>query len=294
MRCDIGLARWDVVKSPFRYRRMVAVAIAAAAIAVLTARPALGDGWIPPAGTGVVEPMLRFSFGDTSFPANSFSTATSPSSSEQETQIRIVGEQGLGDGWSVDYDLRYGFLRHWKVKNGVTLVESNSGLQDQRVGLNYGLTQGQDFADAIGFGVVAPGSPGTGAPALDSGQWAVEPIYRVGFKPGFWGLTASADVEPRIFLDGGATQFRTHLEIGAPIFHDVIIAGKLFFVRSAQMSGYNSLRDRGELYNLLRLGVEAKFRLTDTIEPVIAYEDGIAGMGGHAAQRFTVGLQIRY
>ncbi len=30
-------------------------------------------------------------------------------------------------------------------------------------------------------------------------------------------LAGSFDLEPHIFLDGGVTQFRTHLKVGAPV-----------------------------------------------------------------------------
>ncbi|MDE2133694.1 MAG: hypothetical protein KGM97_04460 [Alphaproteobacteria bacterium] len=275
-----------------RFLRITAAVCAA--LPALICGPARAGAWIPAAGAGELEPMVRYFFADQSFPQDSFSTATLPSTKEHGTQIRLLGEHGLGDGFSLDYDLRYGFLYSSKVKNGVTVVDTNDGLQEQRIGLNYGLTQDKDFADSIGLGVVFPGSSAAKSPALDNGHWAVEPMYRIGFNPGLWQLSGNLDVEPRIFLDGGVTQFRTHLEISVPAIQRVRLAGVLFFVRSARMGGYNDLRDRGELYNLLRLGIEAKFHLTDSIEPVLAYENNVAGMGGHASQRFTFGVKISY
>ncbi len=273
-----------------RWLRIMSAAFAA----VLTTTLAQAGGCIPSQSTGFIEPMIRYSFGDQSFPANSFSTATHPSSNEQKTQLRLLGEHGLGDGFSLDYDLRYVFGRRSELKKGVDVVKTNNGLQDQRIGLNYGLTQDADFADAIEIGLVVPGSSSEKSPTLDSGHWAIEPVYVLGFKPGFWNLTGHLDVASRIFLDGGAMQFRTHLEIGAPVFDGVHLAGKLFFVRTAQMGGFSNLYDKGELYDLLRIGVEARLPLTSNIEPVLAYEDGIAGIGGHAEQRVTVGVRLCY
>jgi hypothetical protein len=271
----------------------VALAICASLPALFPAAARAG-AWLPAAGSGDVEALLRYDYADRQFPANSFSGATLPGSSEHKTQIRLLGEQGLGGGFSLDYDLRYGFLYRSKVRNGIRTVVTNDGLQDQKIGLNYGLTQDTGFADAIGLGVVLPGSSATGSPGLDSGQWAAEPVYRLGFKPGFWNLTTDFDIGTRIFMDGGAAQFRTHLEIRVPVVHGLHLAGKLFFVRSARLGAYNDLRDHGELYNLFRVGIEAAFHLTDHVEPVLAYEDDVAGAGRHASQRFTIGVKINY
>lgn len=268
--------------------------IAALSQVTLFLAPAHAGAWIPAAGTGEMEPMLRYSFADRAFPADSFSTTTQPSTKEHETQIRLRGEHGLGDGFSIDYDLRYGFLYRSKAKKGVTTVDTNDGLQDQRIGLDYALTQDEDFADALGLSITIPGSSAAKIPGLDSGHWALEPAYRIGFKPGFWHLTADLDLGSRVFTDGGVAQFRSHLEVAAPVFHRLRLAGKLFFVRSARLGGYDDLRDHGELYNLLRVGVEAKYRISDGVEPFVGYETGLAGMRGHASQRFTIGIKIKY
>ncbi|MDE2110140.1 MAG: hypothetical protein KGJ79_03280 [Alphaproteobacteria bacterium] len=273
------------------FRTKVVVFIA---VLVLIVGIAHAGGRIPDAGTGNVEPMLRYSFSNQVFPAASFSNITHLGTKERETQIRLIGEYGLGSGFSLDYDLRYAFLYRSKTKNGVAVVNTYSGLQDQRIGLNYGLAQSDDFSDTIGLGVVLPGNSIAKSPGVGTGHWALEPIYRIAFKPGFWHLSGDFDIGSRVFLDGGAAQFRTHLEIGAPIFNRVHLSGKLFFVRSARMNGYNDLRDSVERYDLLRLGIEAKFHLTDSVEPILAYETGIAGMGGHASQRFTLGMKISF
>lgn len=116
----------------------------------------------------------------------------------------------------------------------------------------------------------------------------------IGFKPGFWQMTGLWYVGPRIFTDGGIAQVRTELEVEAPVLHHLDLAGKVFYVRSAQLSSYNRLRDAGEVYNLLRLGVEARYKMADGFQPFVAYEDYVAGKGGHASQRVTIGIKVAY
>jgi len=245
-------------------------------------------------GHGYIEPMMRFSTASRSFPAGSFSTATAQSSNEHADQFRIVGEHGMGRRFSLDYDLRYANDTRSKTKHGVTTSTDGSGLEDGRIGLDYGVLQTKRLAEAAGLGVVFPGTSIDAASALSSGRWAVEPVYRLGFKPGFWNLTATLDVASRVFLDGGAAQFRANLEGSAPVFHRLNLIGKTFLVRSVRMSGYNEVRDRNELYNLLRLGVGARFLLTKHMKPIILYETDIAGMSQHAGQRITIGMKITY
>jgi hypothetical protein len=265
-------------------------------LGALLAAPTLAraGAWIPVSGSGEAEIMLRGSFADRSFPADSFSSTTHASSTEHKVQLRIRGEHGLGNGFSLEYDLRYGFLYRSKLKKHQLLVDTNDGLQDQRIGISYALTRKADFADAIGMSVVIPGSSAAKIPGLDSGHWALEPVYCIGFKPGFWHLTANLDAGSRIFTDGGVAQFRTHLELGAPVLHHLRLAGKLLFVRSARLAGFDYQRDHGELYNVLRAGVEAKYRVAAGIEPFLAYEYYLAGMGGHAHQRLAIGVKLKY
>jgi len=285
----------EALSRKFDMRRISRVMGAACgAILPLLVTQANAGAWIPAAGTGELTSMLRYSYADRSISAGSFSTRTSPSTKTHKTQIRLTGEHGLGNDFSLDYDLRYGFLSQSKTKKGITTVNNNDGFQDQRVGINYGLRQEKNFADAIGLGVVAPGNSGGSQPALDSGQWALEPIYRLGFKLGIADMTANVDFAARTFLDGGVTQFRTHIQLTAPISRRVHLIGKMFFVRTARMSNYDDSRDRGELYNLLRLGIGVQYRLTKTIEPVLAYESDIAGISRHADHRFTAGVKFKY
>jgi len=287
--CDRIFARDSRVRRALR-----ALSVAGGVILPLLMTHANAGAWIPAAGHGEVTSELRYSFADRSFPTGSFSSRTHPSTRGHKTQIRLTGEHGLGNGFSLDYDLRYGFLSQLKTKKGVTTAYDNDGFQDQRVGINYGMRQESAFADAIGLGVVAPGSSGAGQPALDSGQWALEPIYRLGFKPGIAGLTANVDFATRTFLDGGVMQFRTHVELMAPITRRIHLVGKVFFVRSARMRRYDDGRDRGELCDLLRLGIGIQYRLTKKVESVLAYDSDIAGMSRHADHRFTAGVKFKY
>ncbi len=261
---------------------------------LLGASRAEAGAYIPVAGSGDVSAMVRYAFGDQAFSPTSFSSSTSPSSKEEKTQLRVTGEQGLGNGFSLTYDLRYGFLYRSKTKHGHTTDNTNDGLQDEEVGLDYGLTQTDAFSDALGLSLIIPGSSAVKIPGLDSGQYALEPDYMIGFKPGFWDITGLWYAGSRVFTDGGIAQFRTELEIEAPVSPHLDLSGKVFYVRSAQLSGYNSLRDSGELYNLLRLGVEARYKMDDGLEPFVAYEDYVAGKGGHADQRFTLGIKISF
>ena len=286
-----------MICSCYRYLRSQAArhaAVVAMTILVFAAPQAHAEPWIPDAGSGEIVPMLRYDYADQAFPADSFSTATVPSSKENKTQIRVTGAHGLGDGFSLDYDLRYGFVYRSKTRNGITQVDTNDGLQDQKIGIGYGLTQTTKFADSVSLYVIIPGSSAARIPGLDSGHWALEADYAIGLKPGFRNVTATWEIGSRVFTDGGVAQFRTELEVGAPVLHDLRLAGTLFFVRSARLGAYDELRDQGELYNLLRTGVTAKYRLADRVEPFVAYEDYVAGMGGHASQRFTLGVTIKY
>lgn len=263
--------------------------------ALLLGAPAAEAGaYIPVAGSGDVEAMVRYAFGDQAFSPSAFSGATFPSSKEEKTQLRVTGEQGLGNGFSLTYDLRYGFLYRSKTKHGHTTDNTNDGLQDEEVGINYGLTQTNAFSDALGLSLIVPGSSAAKIPGLDSGQYALEPDYLIGFKPGFLNLTGLWYAGSRVFTDGGMVQFRTEFELEAPVLPRLDLAGKVFFVRSAQLSGYNSLKDAGERYNLLRLGVEARYRMRDGLEPFVAYEDYVAGKGGHADQRLTLGIKVSF
>ncbi len=261
---------------------------------MLRAPRAEAGAYIPAAGSGDVSAMVRYAFGDQAFSPTGFSSATYPSSKEEKTQLRVTGEEGLGSGFSLTYDFRYGFLYRSKTKHGHTTDNTNDGLQDEEVGLDYGLTQTDAFSDALGLSLIIPGSSAVKIPGLDSGHYALEPDYLIGFKPGFWDITGLWYVGPRVFTDGGIAQFRTELEIVAPVLPRLDLAGKVFYVRSAQLSGYNSLKDAGERYNLLRLGVEARYKMSDGLEPFAAYEDYIAGKGGHADQRFTLGIKISF
>ena len=72
--------------------------------------------WIPAGGTGTIKPMIRYSSGDRAFSASNFTTSAQPSSNKTQTQLRVTGEHGLGHRFSLEYDLRAGFLSESKVE----------------------------------------------------------------------------------------------------------------------------------------------------------------------------------
>lgn len=293
MRCQKLKSRARLFEAKM-LRGCCAGAAALATVFAMSISPAIAGAWIPAAGRGEVEPMLRYSFADRSFDATSFSSKTHRSTKEQAAQIRLTGDHGLGHRFSLVYDFRYAYLHQSKTKKGTTIVDTNKGLQDQLIGLNYGLMQRKDFADAVGLSIIYPGSPAGAHPALDCGQWALEPDYFIGFKPGFADLTADLAFGARVFLDGGVIQFRTHFKVSAPITLRTQLFGKLLFIRSVRMSGYNELRDRAERYDILRLGIGMQFRVTKNIDSILAYDEDVAGIAFHANHRFTIGVKVKY
>lgn len=254
--------------------------------------PAVADPWIPPAGSGVAKPMLRYFSGDTGFPANSFSSRTSPASKQDVIQFRIAGTLGLGHDLSLEYDLRGARVWESHTKHNHTITSTASGLQDQEVGLNYGLTQRKDFAQSIELNMVAPTGRSVPSPGLGSGRWAVEPDYQLGVKQG--PFSATLIVGPRIFLDGNATQFRTTLDVAVHVAPRLTLSSEVFFVRTVQQAHVLPPGAGGELYNLLRLGVAAEYRLTRRLRPFVAYERNLAGQNIHAGNRFILGVAIHF
>ncbi len=246
------------------------------------------------ANAGDVTPTVRYTTGDRSFPANAFSTATNPASTIRQTQIRVTGSNELADRFSFQYDLRYGFLYNEQVKAGIKVVSTKDGLQDQKAGLWYLLTPKADFSHSLGLSLIAPGRSGSGSPSLDSGHWALEPGYHGSSKLGFWNLTGALDVSSRVFTDGGVAQLRTHAEVSAPMMPRLRVTGSATLYRSGRLGSYDAPRDDGELSDLLRIGIQARYSVTDSIQPILGYERLLAGMGGHASDRFTVGIHYAY
>ena len=91
-----------------------------------------------------------------------------------------VGTQGLGDGWSLEYDLRGGRVRSFTDHHHVPRARISAGLQDEEIGLNRGLVQTKTFADSLELNLVIPAGRTKPAPSLGTGRWAVEPDFQAG------------------------------------------------------------------------------------------------------------------
>ncbi len=269
-----------------RNRKLAQTALAI--LAILGAGRASADPWIPSAGHGTVKPMVRLYSADSSFSASGFGTNTQPSSKLNINQFRIVGVAGLGHDLSLEYDLRAAQVR--SSRHGVTAT--NTGFQDQEIGLNYGLTQTPNFADSITLNVIAPTGAVKPPPPLGVGRWAIEPDAQFGLHHGPVNLSLIAG--PRFFLDGNAIQLRAETDLSARVTRRLTLLGSVFFVNTLQQSRVLPTAARGEDYNLLRLGIGAEYRITSNLRPFVEYEQYIAGKGMHAGQRITIGIAIHY
>ncbi len=270
-------------------------ALALASGAILAPLPARADPWVPAAGTGEIKPMLRYFDANTAFsPTGGFTSNTVSGPTETETQIRITGEHGLGHGFSLEYDLRDGFLRKTRVKGKKDITTSAAGLRDQEIGLNYGLTQRPDFADSVTFNVVLPTGTAGSLPALGTGRWAVEPDFQIGtrFAGGHAHLTGTFG--PRIFLDGLTTQLRGTVGIGVSPLRGLTLSATAFYVRTVVQRHSIPVAADGELYNVFRLGGTISYRLTPRFAPFFEYERYLAGKRIHAGERFVLGVAIKY
>ncbi|GLR67783.1 hypothetical protein GCM10010909_24640 [Acidocella aquatica] len=267
-------------------RRLATAALTLAAI--LTSGAALADPWIPAPGDGVIKPEVRLYSADHHFSPSHFSTSTTPSSKLNLNQFRISGVAGIGYNLSLEYDLRFAQAR----LSHLGTTHTSTGVQDQELGLNYGLTQTQAFADSLTFNVIFPTGAPKPAPALGTGRWAVEPDAQFGLHEG--PLTATLIAGPRVFLDGGATQLRAELDLSARATQRLSFTGTVFFVNTIQQQHVLSSADQGEIYNLLRLGIGAQYRLTPIFRPFIEYDADIAGKSMHAGQRIIAGVAIHY
>jgi len=239
-----------------------------------------------------IEATARYYSADSVFPANRFSSDTTPGASVHKTQIRLAGQQTLWDGILADYDLRWSSAYRSDRRSGVSA--SSSGLEDQKIGIRHSFGRWGGVSNAGRFAVVVPGGADKLTPSLGSGQWAVEPTWFFGFDPGLAGLHVGIDIGSRVFLDGGSAQIRTHFQVSAPVSERLRLAAEVTFRRSMLFSAYRAPRDGGELSNILRPGVSAQYELADGLESVMAYQVYAAGMDGRAYQRFTIGLAVTY
>ncbi|MHB1332048.1 MAG: hypothetical protein ACYCY1_05580 [Sulfuriferula sp.] len=261
---------------------------------------ASADPWIPAAGTGKVKPILRLYRSDRVFSSSHFGSETYPSTSKtSETQLKVTGEHGLGDGWALQYDLRAAQERKTKTKKNISTTSTSSGLQDQEIGLVRGLRQGETFADAFALNIILPTGSVSSNPQLGVGHTAIEPDYLFGIKRRFGQRLAygSFSIGPRMFFNSSVTQWRATADVGTRLFRHVDIFGSLFYARTF---GVNSALpasenpNASEFYNLLRGGLGLRFTLTKNIRPIIEYESDLAGQGIHAGNRWVFGLSWRY
>ncbi len=205
---------------------------------------------------------------------------------------RITGTQGIGGRFSIEYDLRAARLEKIRYKRGSRVMQSASGLEDQEVGLNYGLRQGRGFADSIELNVVAPTGRASGVPQLGAGHAALEPDYQFGVARGRFFATVLTGA--RVFVDGAATQLRTDIDVGFHATSRIELAGTLFFVRTVVRNAPLPPADAGERYDLLRPGVRIRYRVSRHFKPFLEYEDAVAGKAIHAGRRITVGFAVDY
>lgn len=258
------------------------------------------DPWIPAAGSGKIKPVLRLYRADHVFSSSSFGSETFPSTSTvSETQLKITGEHGLGNGWSLQYDLRAARERKTKTKKGVSTTYTASGAQDQTLGLVRGLRQGEAFADAIAFNIILATGSVSSNPQLGVGHNAVEPDYQFGLKQSFGRHTASASfsIGPRYFSNSGVTQWRVTADAETRLLRGVDVLGSLFYVRTSGTD--NALTpslnpNASEVYNLLRGGLGLRFTLSKNVRPILKYEADWAGENIHAGQRLVLGVSWRY
>lgn len=258
----------------------------------LDAGTAAADPWVPASGHGVVKPMIRYFYANEAFSPYGFSTKRLPSGPETKTEYRATGIQGLGDGFSLEYDLRAALVRKSSTRHHHTVSTKAWGLEDQEIGLNYGLRQGRSFADSVTLNIVLPTGPSASNPQLGTGRWAIEPDYQVGIVQGRFSATLA--MGPRQFLDGAVTQLRTDARLGFRASHRLTLATSLFFVRSIQNRSSLPPGTQAELYNRLRLGAAAEFAVTKRLRPFVAYEVDVAGQGIHAGERVTLGFAFHF
>lgn len=248
---------------------------------------ASADPWIPAAGHGYIDPMLRYYSASRAFPGNSFGTGTVPASKQKYWQFRVTGSEGLGHRLSIEYDLRAARVSDTRHHRTTTAT----GLQDQEVGLNYGLVQSKSFADAVTLNFVVPTGSALAKVPLSTGRSAIEPDFQAGWAGDGWFTTL--ELGPRIFTNGVATQFRFDGNVGIRLSQSFELTGETFLVRTYHSSRVLAPADNAELYNLLRVGVKLQYRLARNFRPYLGYEDFLAGKGIHAGYRVTVGVIIR-
>ncbi len=264
------------------------VLLALPLIVAASTTPAWSDPWIPAARHGTAKSMVRLFSGNSSFPSSGFSSTAVPSTKQSSTQLRLDGTAGLGQGLALDYDLRWGHIQ----TSGKGSSATSSGLQDEEIGLGYGLIQRPGFADALTLNLVVPAGQTKPGPAQGTGRWALEPDFEVGLHD--QRFSASLLAGTRIFMDGNATQLRAELNLSARATQRLTITGSVFFADTPQSVHTLPPGAAGEIYNVLRLGAGVEYRLTNRFRPYFIYEANVAGRGIHAGNRLTFGIAVKY
>ncbi len=260
--------------------------------------PAQADPWIPPKGSGVIKPVIRFYHSARLFPLTHFGTTTSPTHSvENETQLRLTGDHGLGRDWALEYDLRAARATKTKTSRHGTASYQASGVGDQEIGLVHGLRRGRFFADSIALNAVLATGSTTSNPQLGVGHNAVEPDYEFGFTHRFGShfTYGSFAVGPRIFTNSGIIEWRMAGEVGTEVVRRFYAFATFFSSRTFGSNASNpKASNAAEYYNIARIGLGIQYKLTQSFRPLLQYENDVAGQNIHAGHRWVVGFSWNY
>ena len=253
-----------------------------------------------PAGTGRINPILRYYRSDRVFPSSRFGSTTEPGTSVfSEKQLKITGEHNLGAGWALRYDLRAATVSKTKTRHGTRTTATATGLQDQAVGVVRDLTRSHSFVNALAVSIVLPTGSTTSDPQLGVGHLAVEPNYGLGIAHRFGQHRASGSLSigPRLFFDSGIIQWRASAGAGVMLTRSVDVFTTLFLARTVganSTQAFTPAPNASEVYNVLRGGLGVRFSLTPHVRPMVEYETDLAGQSNHAGSRLMLGVSARY
>ena len=250
------------------------------------------DPWVPSAGDGWTDLMVRQYDATRVFLPGQYSSNTLPGSEVRYTMLRMTGVLGLGHRWSLEYDLRGARVEKIRTHHRRSTPFSATGVEDQEIGVNLALTRRRGFADSITLNVVAAAGSVTTVPALGVGHTAVEPDFQIGFAGARWRV--SLETGSRVFLDSGVAQMRADLDLGMRLSRRIDLGAELFYVRTVGAPSPLPPTDSAERYDLLRPGIRLKYRVTPQLKPYIEYEQDLAGQGIHAGRRITLGVTYAF
>lgn len=250
------------------------------------------DAWVPSAGNGTFDFSVRQYDATEVFLPNQFSSTMLPGSEQRYTMLRVTGEHGLGHRLSIEYDLRAARVEKIRVHHHKQTTSTAVGLEDQEIGLNFALMQRHDFADSLTLNIVAATGSASSVPELGVGHTALEPDFQIGISTADWEMQLKTG--SRVFLDSGIAQMRVELDAGVRLTQRLRLGGILFYVRSTGVPNPTPLTDVAERYDLLRPGVELKYRITSRLKPFVEFEQDVSGQAIHGGRRITVGLTYSY